>query len=168
MTSIEFNYRLLNTYPTLKGFAWNFTGNQTDAEDLMQETVLKALTYREKFTEQTNFSAWLYTIMKNTFINNYRRSSKFNQLIKKVGATGTLNALPGNKVETPYSNYQTNEIKRKIDALATHLRTPFQLHLDGFKYEEISEQLQIPIGTVKSRIYAARKALMAQLNDYVS
>jgi RNA polymerase sigma factor (sigma-70 family) len=166
MTAIEFNYQVTRMQGSLKNFALSLTMNGDDAKDLLQDTLLKALRYRDKFVDPTNLKAWLYTIMKNTFINNYRRKIKANTIIDGTKDLYYVN-IPQSKGEvSPESNYNHNEIRRVVDDLEDEYRIPFLMHFNGFKYKEIADELALPIGTVKSRIFLARKKLMEILKDF--
>lgn len=165
MTTIQFNNRLLSLQDKLLYFALSLTSNDEDARDLLQETILKALTYRNQFTANTNFKAWVFTIMKNTFINNYRRNQKSRNTFD-----GTDDALRSAyrrnyASETPEMVHSVMEMNKYIDRLDDDFRIPFKMHTDGYKYKEIAEQLDLPIGTVKSRIFFTRKKLQEMLQD---
>jgi RNA polymerase sigma-70 factor (ECF subfamily) len=166
MTAIEFTNKLLSIENKLKYFAYSLTTNTEEAKDLLQETMLKALSNRDKFTDPRNFNSWAYTIMKNTFINNYRRNVKSNTIFNK---TENNENLP-HKMEavSPESEHAYKEIRKKVDNLQDDFRIPFQMFTEGFKYKEIAEQLEIPIGTVKSKIFFARQKLMENLPEYMS
>lgn len=166
MTVLEFGYMLQHYEQKLKLYALKLTTNMDDAQDLVQETMLKALKYRSKFSDGTNFSAWMHTIMKNTFINQYRRKKK-----RLVVTDDTENQvyLNNNRLTSDYPSDQLTihkEIKQAVDKLDQKYKTPFQLHFDGYKYHEIADQLQLPVGTVKSRIFTARHLLSTQLKAY--
>ena len=166
MTAIEFNYQLTGLSSNLQKFALSLTSNMDDAKDLLQETFLKAISYRDKFTENTNLKAWTYTIMKNTFINNYRKSIKANTTFDNTKDLFYLNVNGENNNHNPDSSYSTREIEKKIELLDDEFKIPFKMHVEGFKYKEIAEELDLKIGTVKSRIFFARKKLMEALPDY--
>ncbi len=166
MTAIEFNYKLTSMQKHLEYFAKRLTSNESDAQDLLQETYLKALVFREKFVQTTNFKAWLFTIMKNIFINNYRRNVRTRTLIDTTDNLYHLNSSSQTKSITPESEISQKEIQMTIDELEDDHRIPFEMHTQGFKYKEIAEALDISIGTVKSRIFFGRKKLMASLTDY--
>jgi RNA polymerase sigma factor (sigma-70 family) len=166
MSTLEFN-RLLTEYRNpLKYFALNLTRNDDDAQDLLQDTMLKALTYKEKFAEATNLKAWLYTIMKNTFINNYRRSVKTRSIIDASKDVHEVRVVAKRAYESPESMISHKDINREINTLEEDYRLPFQRFYDGYKYKEIADEMDLPIGTVKSRIFLARKKLMLQLQDF--
>lgn len=159
MTSIEFNAQLIKQSETLKGFALNLTRDKEDAMDLIQDTLLKAITYRERFSVSTNLKAWLITIMKNTFINNYRRSVLKNESIKEIKY---LSSISDNTIETKIN---TKDINKAINLLQDEYKTPFKKYISGFKYHEIAEEMGVPIGTVKSRIFIARAKLSKRLSN---
>lgn len=166
MTAIEFNNKLLGIETKLKYFAYSLTANPEEAKDLLQETMLKALTNRDKFTDPRNFNSWAYTIMKNTFINNYRRNVKSNTIFNKTENNENLSHKQ--EAISPESVHAYKEIRKKVDSLQNDFRVPFQMFTDGFKYKEIAEKLDIPIGTVKSKIFFARQKLMETLPEYKS
>lgn len=168
MTAIEFNFQVTSLRDKLRYFALKLTQNGDDADDLLQDTMLKAFVNRDKFAEKTNMAAWLYTIMKNTFINNYRKAVKANTIIDNTKDLYYLNIPQNTGSVSPESRYAEKEILKSIEGLDDTYKVPFQLHNDGFKYKEIADQLEIPIGTVKSRIFLARKELMHTLKDYRS
>jgi RNA polymerase sigma-70 factor (ECF subfamily) len=163
MTAIEFNTRIVGERTPLRNFALSLTHNAEDALDLLQETYLKALSYRSKFEDNTNLRAWLFTIMKNTFINSYRREVKSKQLISKGDENALNRAFSQNSYDHSESRMNAKEIVKKIAALPAEYRIPFARYYNGYRYEEIATQMSLPLGTVKSRIFIARKLLMEQL-----
>jgi RNA polymerase sigma-70 factor (ECF subfamily) len=166
MTAIEFNYQLTSLSENLERFAYSLTTNKEDAKDLLQETFAKAISYREKFVTNTNLKAWTFTIMKNTFINNYRRASKINTTFDNTDDLYYLNLNRATGSDSPDSTLSIKEINRTIAELDNEFRIPFLMHTQGYKYKEIAEELELKIGTVKSRIFFTRKKLMAKLKDY--
>ena len=166
MTALEFSYSINRLSKSLKPFALRLTQDHEDANDLLQETVLKAFTNRDKFTDGTNLKAWLYTIMKNTFITNYQRMVRRNTFIDATDNSHYINS-PNNVTENKaYSSFALKDIHEAIDKLDSPYKTPFMMHFRGFKYHEIAEKLEIPIGTVKNRIHIARKELKSLLSNY--
>jgi RNA polymerase sigma factor (sigma-70 family) len=166
MTAMEFNYQLTNLSGNLERFALSLTSNSEDAKDLLQETFAKAITYRDKFEDNTNLKAWTFTIMKNTFINNYRRAVKANTTFDNTDDLYYLNLNKEATFETPDSQYSVKEIQKTIDALDDDFKMPFLMHTQGYKYKEIADTLDLKIGTVKSRIFFTRKKLMEKLKGY--
>lgn len=163
MTAVEFNYKLLGLQKNLKYFAYTLTSNYEDAQDLVQETFLKALTNRDKFTANTNLKAWTFTIMKNTFINNYRQNVRNNTILDKTDDLYYLNLSKESSIGLPDSALSEKEIQREIDRIDEDQRLPFEMYNRGYKYKEIAEKLNLSIGTVKSRIFFTRKKLMEAL-----
>lgn len=166
MTEIQFNTALLSVEERLRYYALSLTANPEKANDLLQETFLKALTYRDKYTKNTNFKAWMYTIMKNTFINDYRRNIKAKNTFSGNGNEFHLMVSKDKVYPAPDSFYSTKEISKSINALEDEYRVPFTMFIEGYKYKEIAEQLHLPLGTVKSRIFFTRKKLEKVLHEY--
>ncbi len=165
MSTLEFNAALMDLESYLKSFAFQFTRNEDDAKDLTQETMMKAFIYRTYYTPKTNFKAWVFTIMRNIFINQYRRKVKANTIFDNSKDSYLLNQ-PSNKGASPENLLIAQEIQQQITKLGLEYKEPFELHCSGFKYKEIAEKLDIPIGTVKSRIFIARQKLMDSLPEY--
>ena len=166
MTALEFTYSIKTMSKTLKPFALKLTKDQDDAKDLLQETMLKALTNRDKFTDGTNLKAWLFTIMKNTFITNYQRMVRRNTFIDTTENLHYINSSDSIAENLAFNSFAMKDIKKAIDKLDEAYRTPFLMHFRGFKYHEIADKLDIPIGTVKNRIHIARKELKDKLSIY--
>jgi RNA polymerase sigma factor (sigma-70 family) len=165
MTTLEFSYQLINLESKLSRFAFRLTSNAEDAKDLLQETMLKAFAHRNKFLDYTNLGAWTFTIMKNTFINNYRRNLRYRVIADTADTTLILNHKSKSNVISPDSVYQAKELNVLIDSLENKFRIPFRMHLEGYKYNEISVKLGLKIGTVKSRIFYARKRIIKILEE---
>lgn len=166
MTALEFNYKLIGMQTYLEYFAKKLTSNEEDASDLVQETNYKALLFREKYVHHTNFKAWLFTIMKNIFINNYRRIKKAQTFIDTTDNLYHINNRSDAYPVLPDSELREKEIREVVDNLEDEHRVPFEMHTQGFKYKEIADELDISIGTVKSRIFFSRKKLMDRLEGY--
>jgi RNA polymerase sigma-70 factor (ECF subfamily) len=166
MTAIEFNSRILQEKSSLKNFALSLTHNIEDALDLLQDTYVKAITYREKFEDSTNIKAWLFTIMKNTFINAYRRNIKTKQLISKGDELALNRAFKQNSYDHSESRINAKEIIKQIETLDDQYKVPFTRYYNGYKYEEIADEMHLPLGTIKSRIFIARKILMTALKNF--
>lgn len=165
MQSIEFT-SIDQVSDSLKPFALKLTKDTEQANDLLQETMLKAFTNKDKFAKGTNLKAWLYTIMKNTFITNYQRLTRRNTFIDNTNNLHYINSVDNTVDNSAYANFTLQDINQAINKLDKIYSTPFMLHFKGFKYHEIAETLDIPIGTVKNRIHIARKELKASLKQY--
>ena len=165
MSTLEFNEALIGMESNLQSFALNFTRNSEDAKDLTQETMLKAITYSNYYAPQTNFRAWVFTIMRNIFINQYRRKVKSRMIFDNSKDLYLLNNSTDSENST-LNLLSEKEVNKQISTLGHEYKKPFEMHFQGFKYKEIADQLGIPIGTVKSRIFIARKKLMNLLPDY--
>jgi len=168
MTTFEFTNSLIGMKSNLQRFAMSLTSDRDTALDLVQDTYLKAITYKDKFVDYTNLKAWVFTIMKNTFINNYRRNVKENTIIDGTKDLYYINSPQDKGFISPESKYAEGEIEKAIDSLEDEFRIPFRMHLEGYKYQEIADKLGLKIGTVKSRIFFTRQKLMHILKDYVS
>ncbi len=153
---------------TMRPFAYSLTKDIDDAKDLVQETVFKALKYKDKFHEGTNIKAWLYTIMRNIFINDYRKKVKQNTVTDNSENQFLINSSPVTAWNDGERKMIMKDINKAIDNLQNEIRIPFSMHYEGFKYHEIAEELALPLGTVKSRIFIARKALQSQLQMYAN
>lgn len=166
MTVIEFNHQLLHLETKLGYFAKSLTLDSESAKDLLQETMLKAISNREKFQGDKNLKAWVFTIMKNTFINNYRRTVRSSTIIDSTDNHYYLNLNSGSSHEGPETQYNTLEIRQAIEELPDDYRIPFEMHTRGYKYKEIAEHLSQPLGSIKSKIFFARRRLMEKLKDF--
>jgi RNA polymerase sigma-70 factor, ECF subfamily len=163
MTAIEFTHQIISYQNRLQRFAYSLVSDRDEALDLVQETYLKAISYHEKLSDYSNLRVWVMTIMKNIFINNYRRKNKARDIINEKRAIAkSINS----GFESTESYYMQNEINKSVDSLNEELREPFVMYVDGFKYREISDELNLNIGTVKSRIHTARQRLMESLKDF--
>lgn len=161
-----FKSSLLGMQGNLLSFALKLTLNRDEAHDLVQDTTLKALKNEEKFVDNANFKGWMFTIMRNIFINNYRKSSRENTIVDSSDDLYRLNLTQDSGLETPDGAFAISEISSIIAGFPDDFRKPFSMHIAGYKYEEIAERLQIPLGTVKSRIFFTRKRLREILKDY--
>lgn len=166
MSAIEFNQLLVNNAEFLKPFAITLTRDSEAAKDLFQETLFRALANKDKYNVGTNIKAWLYTIMRNIFINNYRRKAKQNTIFDSTPNDYLLNYNQAVITDTAEGNLRIKDIQGAIHNLPEIFRNPFLLYFDGFKYHEIAKMLQEPLGTIKSRIHFARKLLKTQIQRY--
>ncbi len=166
MTAQEFTSNLIGLETNMHRFAMSLTSDYERAQDLVQETYLKAISNKDKFVDYTNLKAWVFTIMKNTFINDYRKAVRENTIMDGTKDLYYLNIPRESGFESPESSFSEAEIEKAIDALPDEFRVPFRMHIQGFKYKEIAETLNLKIGTVKSRIFFTRQKLMETLKDY--
>lgn len=163
MTASEFNNKLSTLTSMLHSFAYNLTKNTEDAKDLYQETTYRALFNRDKFQPDTNFKAWMFTIMKNIFINNYRKKVKANTVLDNTENQFYLNSFSHSAANAAEGSILLKEINSIVASLDDSIRVPFLMHFEGFKYQEIADELDLPLGTVKSRIFFARKELKEKI-----
>ena len=163
MTVIQFQNKILSIQQNMFNFAMLLTANRFDAEDLLQETTLRVLDNREKYVDNVNFKGWVLTIMRNIFINNYRKELRSQTVIDQTSDLHQLNIPENSRWENPEETMNVKEIKFIINNLNSDLKIPFSLYLDGYKYNEISDKLKLPLGTVKSRIFFARRELQRNL-----
>jgi RNA polymerase sigma factor (sigma-70 family) len=166
MSTIDFNQMLLANAEFLRPFAITLTRDNETAKDLFQETLFRALANQEKYNIGTNIKAWLYTIMRNVFINNYRRKARQNTILDTTPNEFLLDYNQVTTTNSAEATIQLKEIQASIHQLPDIFKNPFLLYFDGFKYHEIAGMLKEPLGTIKSRIHFARKLLKAQIQRY--
>ncbi|MCW5910677.1 MAG: RNA polymerase sigma factor [Cyclobacteriaceae bacterium] len=166
MTAIEFSKQVAMLRPTLRMFTRRFTTDRDESLDLVQDTILKALTYRDKFREATNLRGWLFTIMRNTYINSYRKNQRAKTAHDDTKELFYLNVEDTHTFNKPERSVEFKEVWKNVNQLADELLIPFKMHATGYKYHEIAEHLNIPIGTVKNRIFHARKEIQKKLTGY--
>lgn len=159
--------KMLDQYMSpLKSFAYGFTRNVDDADDLYQDTVLKALQYFDRFNPGTNLKAWLFTIMRNTFINDYRRGRRKTAIITTKEDLASSEMLTSSTKNGAEGQFIQRDINKMLAKLPESYAVPFTRHFEGYKYHEIADELNIPIGTVKTRIHFARELLKKHLKPY--
>ncbi len=163
MSAYEFNNRFFELSPILNAFAYNLTQNTDDAKDLYQETAFRAMSNRDKFMPDTNFKAWSFTIMKNIFINNYRKKAKANTILDSTDNLHYLNSGGVHGENGGDTTILIKELKDLIEKLDETIKAPFLMHYQGFKYQEIADHFKLPLGTIKSRIFFARRELKDQI-----
>lgn len=163
MSTNDFYAQIIKIESPLSNFALSLTRDLEDSKDLFQETVLKALKNKDKFRIGTNFKAWILTLMRNTFINEYRRKKRSR--VKSVAddsiemLTNTI-AVASNDGE---SNLAMQELMDMLDELDEKIRQPFWMNYLGMKYQEVADALDMPLGTIKSRIFMARKQMQEKV-----
>lgn len=166
MTTLEFSHQVSSLRPMLRTFTRRFTNDREESQDLVQDTILKALTYREKFRDDTNLKGWLFTIMRNTFINNYRKNQRAKTSNDTTKELYFLNVEDTHTFNRPQESIEFKEVWRNVNNMKDELLIPFKMHATGYKYQEIAKHLNIPIGTVKNRIFHARKEIQKKLVGY--
>lgn len=166
MASLDFSSMLVNNSEFLKPFAITLTRDSDAAQDLYQETLYRALANKDKYNVGTNIKAWLYTIMRNIFINNYRRKAKQNTIFDSTPNDFLLNQAQAGTSNAAESVLKLKDIQQAVHNLPEIFRNPFLLYFDGYKYHEIAHMLGEPLGTIKSRIHFARKLLKAQVQRF--
>lgn len=163
----NFNERLVSLQKHMGSFAMSLTLNRDDADDLMQETNLRVLDNQEKYVDNSNFKGWVFTIMRNIFINNYRRIARNRTVVDTTDDLYHLSLPQSSGYDSPDAAYNVKEISSVINSFPDEYRVPFSMYVAGYKYDEIADKMDIPLGTVKSRIFFARKRLKRELADYV-
>lgn len=157
----------------LKTFAFHLTYSDADADDLIQETYMKAFKFMDKYEKGTNAKAWLFKILKNAYINEYRKKVKSPQKVDvdDVGLVKTTEnqneRLKADLRDDIYTNELGDEVTKALDKLPEDFRTVILLcDIEGFSYEEMSKIIDIPVGTIRSRLFRARNALKELLKPY--
>ena len=166
MKSLSFRKDLVGVQDELLRFAYKLTTDREEANDLLQETSLKALDNEDKYMPDTNFKGWMYTIMRNIFINNYRKTVRDQTFVDQTDNLFHLNLSQESGFDSTEGAYDLKEIHRIVNALPKDYRIPFAMYVSGFKYREIAEKLGLPLGTVKSRIFFTRQRLQNELKDF--
>ena len=166
MATTNFQTKLIDLQKNLLNFAYILTSNRDEAYDLLQDTTLKALDNEDKYVDNVNFKGWVFTIMRNIFINNYRKVVRSATVIDQTEDLYHLNLPQDSGFETPEGSFAAKEITAAINAFSDDYRIPFTMHVAGYKYNEIAEKMNLPLGTVKSRIFFARQRLQQTVKDY--
>ena len=158
---------------SMYNFAYRLTLDQDDSKDLVQDTYLKAYRFIDSFQQGTNAKAWLFRILKNSFINDYRKKSKEPSKVDYQEVESYYNSEEVDRQITPdlrveaLSDMIGDEISNALNSLDVDFRTVIILcDLEGFKYDEMAKILDIPIGTVRSRLHRARNLLKEKLSEY--
>ena len=167
MESTTFHTLLTSLRARMLDFAYGLTSNRDDANDLVQDTMLKALDNSDKFTDIVNFKGWVFTIMRNIFVNDCRRMMHSVEIIDRSIDGYRLNIPLREDADSPEGVLSVNEMSTAIRGLEDKYREPFAMHVAGYKYNEIADRLGLPIGTVKSRIFSARQCLKEQFSEYL-
>lgn len=166
MSGIEFNKLMILNADHLKPFAFSLTRDNESAKDLFQETMYRAIANKDKYNSGTNVKAWMYTIMRNIFINDYRRKARHKTIFDHTSNDFLIDNNQTTVANDAETNLKLKDIKSAIHALPEIFKKPFEMFFDGYRYHEISMILEEPLGTIKSRIHFARKLLKEQLSRY--
>jgi RNA polymerase sigma-70 factor (ECF subfamily) len=166
MNALQFRKKLLSMQENMMNFALMLTANRDDAQDLLQDTTLKVLDNQEKFVDNINFKGWVLTVMRNIFINNYHKVIRTQSVLDQGVDLYNIDVINDSGFDSPDGAFQIKEITKAINSLNNDLKIPFSMFLSGYKYNEIAEKLDVPLGTVKSRIFFARQELPKILKDF--
>jgi|SRR5574344_313672 RNA polymerase sigma-70 factor, ECF subfamily len=163
MNTTNFTSQMLAYQSSLTCFALKLTKNYDDANDLVQETYLKAMLNIDRFDQNTNIRAWLSTILKNTFINDYRKRVRRGDISSSDIHEYTLNSA---YTETnPEKDFDYKELNSVVQSLDPDFKVPFQMYDSGYRYNEIADELGLNIGTIKSRIHFSRKKIIEKISE---
>jgi RNA polymerase sigma-70 factor (ECF subfamily) len=161
------NFQFVQEFNThsnyLRNFAMKLTRDKSAADDLFQETALRAFRHQAQYISNTNLKAWLSTIMKNSFINLYRKQKRRSEIQDTTSEGFYLNLSKDTIGNEGEMNINIQEISRIIDSLDDGYRVPFLMAYQGYQYDEIQEKMNLPMGTIKSRIHHARRILKKQI-----
>ncbi len=168
MNTLEFDRKIVSLHPILKNYSKNFSMSREESEDLLQDTIMKALINKNKFKNNSNLKAWMFTIMKNTFINSYRKKSRRNMKIDDNMDPYFYNLADTNVLRLPDKIMEYRELLETCKNLKRIYATPLKLYINGYRYFEISSIMGLPMGTVKTRIHHARILIQKKLRKQVN
>ena len=168
MEKVDFTKGILAIQPDLHRFAYKLTADRESANDLVQDCLLQALDNQEKFTYSKNLKGWMYTLMRNIFVNNYRRTVREMNLIDDSYSINQQHLIEDEDADRFEFTYDMKQLYKVIHSIPEEMKVPFQMFVAGFKYREIAEKLGLPMGTVKSRLFFIRKRLKEELKDFSS
>ena len=166
MEKVEFTQGILAMESDLHRFAYKLTSDRDSANDLVQDCVLQALDNHEKFAHAKNLKGWMFTIMRNIFVNNYRRTVREMNIIDDTYSINQQSLIEDEDSDRFEFAYDMKQLYRAIHSIPEDMKVPFQMFVAGFKYREIAEKLGLPMGTVKSRLFFIRKRLKEELKDF--
>ena len=166
MKKFDFNQGIVDMQPELYRFAMKLTADYDSANDLVQDCMLQALGNKEKFVHSENFKGWMYTLMRNIFVNNYRRAAREMAMIDHAYSLSQQHLIESEDAGGFEYAYDTKQLYKAVQAVPQQLKKPLLMFVAGFKYVEIAEKMNLPIGTVKSRLFFVRKRLQQDLKDF--
>lgn len=171
----DFHEEIIPHLDSLYNFALRLTADPTDAEDLVQDTIVKAYRFFNSYEKGTNAKAWLFRILKNSYINNYRKKSKQPYQVDYSEISTYYESIRSEQSDTTdletrmYRDMLDDTLSAALKSIPEDFRTVVILcDVEGFTYEEISNMLDVPIGTIRSRLHRGRNLLKTQLNEYAS
>ncbi|HPN37920.1 MAG TPA: sigma-70 family RNA polymerase sigma factor [Melioribacteraceae bacterium] len=169
----EFEREVIPYSNSLYNFAFQMTGDSDEANDLVQETLIKAFRFFDRFERGTNIKGWLFRILKNSFINEFRKGVKGPARVDYDDIQNFYESISESEIKTKhyeedaFNQLLDDDISTALEKLPEDFRTVIILNdLEGFTYEEIADFVDCPVGTVRSRLHRARKMLYSQLYDY--
>ncbi|MDR0995235.1 MAG: RNA polymerase sigma factor [Tannerella sp.] len=165
MNTVQFQKKLLGMQGIMTNFALKLTSNASDAQDLVQETSLKVLDNQEKYTDNSNFAGWVFTVMHHIFVNNYHRLVQQQATIDQQADVYNLDVPDESSINMADSKVRLGELSAAVDKLPRPIKAVFSMYMSGYKYNEIAQRLDLPIGTVKSRIFFARTELQKAMEE---
>jgi len=166
MNELYFSRMIKEHSPSLRIHALRYTKNEDDADDLVQDTMIKAIRFYENFEEGSNIKGWLFIILRNTFINDYRKNIKKRAIITQTEEISSQDlAISASDNKAP-GTFIMGDIQMALSSIPEMYSVPFIKHFEGHKYQEIADEFNMPIGTVKTRIHVARELLKKYLKTY--
>ncbi|TCD11017.1 RNA polymerase sigma factor [Pedobacter frigidisoli] len=168
MNELQFSAMIKEHSPSLRSHAIRYTKNEDDADDLVQDTMIKAIRFYKNFQEGTNIKGWLFVIMRNTFINDHRKNTRKKALITQTDEISSQDLVVSASDNKATGTFIMGDIQKALASIPSVYSTPFTRYFEGHKYQEIADEFGIPIGTVKTRIHMAREMLKKYLKNYQS
>jgi len=166
MNQNDFSFAASAHSSSLMSHALKFTNNEDDAKDLVQETLIKGIRFCHKFDEHTNIKGWLYVIMRNTFINFYRKEKRISGTIGTEEEISSAHLMSSATRNGSIGEFIKADIQKALQSIKKEYSYPFIRYFEGYRYEEIATELKLPLGTVKTHIHQARLLLKKYLKKY--
>lgn len=166
MSTPDFHQKILSLRENLYSLAGTLTTNVEDIRDLVQDTILKALSSENSYIDGNNFKDWMYSLMHHLYNVEYRRNARLGIIHEYDVDPYHITSVYNHGLDTPQGTSTGHDIEKALETFSPDYREPFALYLSGYKYVEIARRLGLPLGTVKSRIYMARTRMQTLLSDY--